>query len=134
MDTQLSVPPLNYPPVLQMLKRAYVFWVVCYEKLPKTHRYSLGKRVDDLFVETIEMVFTATFLKPEEKLPYVKVAIRKCDAIKFFLLILFETDSLEQKRFIALSEPLSEIGNMLGGWHGQLLTKQNSPNKNTGEK
>jgi len=63
----------------------------------------------------------------------VKVAIRKCDAIKFLLLILFETNSLEQKRYITLSESLDEIGRMLGGWHGQ-LTKQNSPDKNTGEK
>ena len=85
------------------------------------------------------MIFTATFLKPEEKLPYVKIAIRKCDAIKFFLLLLFESHSLEQKKFIALSEPLDEVGRMLGGWHGQLTTnpirkKQNSPDKTAGEK
>ena len=126
-------PPQRLLPVLQVLKRVYLFWFDCYGKLPKTHRYSLGKRIDDLFVETIEMIFTATFLKPEEKLPYVKIAIRKCDGIKFFLLILFETNSLEQKRYIALSEPLAEIGRMLGGWHGQ-LTKQNSPIKMTREK
>jgi len=114
-----------------------LFWVDCYNKLPKTHRYSIGKRIDDLFVVAIEMIFTATFLKQEEKLPYVKVAIRKCDAIKFFILILFETNSLEQNTFIALSAPLTEVGKMLGGWHGQLAKpaqKQNSPNETSGEK
>ena len=79
------------------------------------------------------MIFTATFLKLEEKIPYVKVAIQKCDAIKFFLLLLFESDSLEQKKYISLSEPLDEVGRMLGGWHGQLV-KQNSPVKTSGEK
>ena len=125
-------------PVLQVLKRTYLYWFECYNKLPKTHRYSIGKRIDDLFVEAIEMIFTATFLKQEEKLPYVKVAIRKCDAIKFFMLILFETNSLEQNTYIALSEPLNEVGKMLGGWYGQLTKsvsqKQNSPNETSGEK
>lgn len=130
-------PPPRLLPVLQVLKRTYLFWVECYNKLPKTHRYSIGKRIDDLFVEAIEMIFTATFLKQEEKLPYVKVAIRKCDAIKFFLLIIFETNVMEQNRYIALSEPLAEVGRMLGGWHGQLTKspqKQNSPNNIVGEK
>lgn len=130
-------PPQRLLPVLQILKRTYLFWFECYEKLPKTTKYSIGQRVDTLFVETIEMIFTAAFLKPEEKLPYVKVAIRKCDAIKFFLLIIFETNTMEQNKFIALSEPLAEVGRMLGGWHGQLTKhpqKQNSPNNAVGEK
>ncbi len=83
------------------------------------------------------MIFTAAFLKPEEKLPYVKVAIRKCDAIKFFLLILFEADSLKQNPYLTLSESLDEAGRMLGGWHGSLIKpdqKQNSAEKNPAEK
>ena len=124
--------------MLQVLKRTYLFWFNSYDKLPKVHRYSLGKRVDNLFVEAIEMIFTAAFLKPEEKLPYVKVAIRKCDAIKFFLLILFETDSLKQNPYLKLSESLDEAGRMLGGWHGSLTKpvpeKQNSPKNTMGEK
>ncbi len=110
-----------------------MYWFDCYGKLPKTHRYSLGKRVDDLFVETMEMIVTAAFLKPEEKLPYVKVAIRKCDTIKIFLLVLWETNSLEQKRYLALSEQLDEVGRMLGGWYGH-LQKQNSPGDKPEEK
>jgi hypothetical protein len=47
-------------------------------------------------------------------------------------MILWETKSLDNKKYIALSEKIGEIGKMLGGWNGQ-LTKQNSPAK-TGEK
>jgi len=120
---------------LQVIKRIYLFWFECYGKLPKTAKYSLGQKIDTLFVELIEMIFTAAFLKPEEKLPYVKVAIRKCDAIKFFLLILFETHTMEQNRYLSLSEPMIEVSKMLGGWHGQLTkSKQNSPNRFAGEK
>jgi hypothetical protein len=48
-------------------------------------------------------------------------------------MILWETKSLDNKKYIALSGPLDEIGRMLGGWNGQ-LTKQNSPAARPGEK
>lgn len=48
-------------------------------------------------------------------------------------MILWETKSLDDKKYIALSEQLHETGKMLGGWNGQ-LTKQNSPAKPAGEK
>jgi hypothetical protein len=82
--------------------------------------------------EAIESVAIAAFLSREEKLPYVRLAIRKTDTLKIFLMILWETKSLDDKKYIVLSEPLNEVGKMLGGWNGQ-LAKQNSPVK-TGEK
>lgn len=91
----------------------------------------LGVRIDDLFVEIIESLATAAFLAREEKIPYVRLAIRKVDTLKVFLMILWETKSLDDNKYIALSVKIDEIGKMLGGWYGQ-LQKQNSPDK--GEK
>lgn len=54
------------------------------------------------------------------------------DAIKILFMILWESKSLDDKKYIALSVKLDEIGRNLGGWLGQ-LSKQNSPIK-TGEK
>ena len=87
----------------------------------------MGQRIDTLFVEAIECVSVASFLVREEKLPYVKVAVRKMDTVKILLMILWETKSLDNSKYITLSGPLDEIGKMLGGWSGQ-LAKQNSPN------
>jgi len=101
--------------------------------LPKAERFSLGLRVDNLFIETIEAVASASFLSPTDKAPYVRLAIRKMDTIKILLLLLWETKSLDNKKYLAISLKLEEIGKMLGGWNGQ-LTKQNSPAKKTEEK
>ncbi|MEK7514995.1 MAG: four helix bundle protein, partial [Patescibacteria group bacterium] len=92
----------------------------------KSHRYSLGQRIDSLFIESLEALATAIFLSREEKLPFVQRAIRKLDTLKVLLLILWETASLDTKKYIALSLSLDEVGRMLGGWSGQ-LQKQNSP-------
>lgn len=107
-------------PLLQKIKTAYLLWYGYYQILPKTHRHSLGQRIDDLFVETIEAVSIAAFLAREEKQPYVRIAIRKIDTLKILLMILWETKSLDNKKYLALSIKIDEIGKMAGGWNGQL--------------
>lgn len=115
-------------PVLNKIKDAYLLWHGYHQELPKIHRYSLGSRIDSLFIEIIEAVAAASFLSREEKHPYVRLAIRKSDALKILLMVLWETKSLDDKKYIALSVKLDEVGRNLGGWSGQLM-KQNSPNK-----
>ena len=111
--------------MLERIKCAYILWFQYLGTLPKTHRHSLGLKVDTLFVEIIEAVAVATFLSRDEKLPSVRIAIRKVDTIKILLLILWETKSLDNKKYIVLSEKIEEIGKMLGGWHNQIV-KQTS--------
>lgn len=118
-------PPRGLLPALQKLKNGYIRWFEYYTSIPKTHRYTLGSRIDALLVETIEAVATAGFLVRSEKIPYVRVAIRKLDTTKVLLMVLWETKSLDNKKYITLSEELNEVGRQLGGWHGQLV-KQNS--------
>ena len=79
------------------------------------------------------MLAIASFLVREEKIPYVRMAIRKTDTLKILLMVLWETKSLDDKKYIALSVKINEIGRMLGGWNGQ-LTRQNSPVIKTREK
>ena len=87
-----------------------------------------------MFIEIIEAIAAASFLSPQEKQPYVRHAIKKLDALKILLMILWETKSIDNKEYIALSLKLDEIGRNLGGWNGQLTKsldsardKQNSP-------
>ncbi len=119
-------------PVLQKVKDSYILWHSYCSDLPKTERHSFGYRIDSLFIEIIEAIAAASFLSPQEKSPYVRLAIRKLDALKILLMILWESKSLDDKKYIALSVKLDEIGRNLGGWNGQLI-KQNSPTK-AGEK
>jgi hypothetical protein len=80
----------------------------------------------------MESIATAGFLSRQEKYPYVRIAIRKREVLAIFLMIIWETKSIDDDKYIALSIKIDGIGRMLGGWSGQ-LTKQNSPAK-AGEK
>jgi hypothetical protein len=88
----------------------------------------LAEKIDKIFIDGIEAIITANFLSPKEKEPYVRYAIRKLDTLKIFLMMLWETKSLDNKKYIALSEKLNEVGRNLGGWYGK-LAKENSPKK-----
>jgi len=120
-------------PILQKAKTAYMLWFCYYQTLAKNHRYTLGQKIDNLFCDLIEAIVTACFLSKQEKLPYIRHAIKKSDTLKIFLMILWETKSLDNKKYLELSVKLEEVGRMLGGWQGQVL-KQNSPDIKTGEK
>lgn len=121
-------PPLgNFQliPLLQKTKNFYLTWYNCYKTLPKEHRYTLGSKIDTLLIDLIEAIAAASFLTKTEKQPQIKTALRKTDTIKILLLILWETKSLDNKKYLNLSEQINEIGRMLGGWNGQLI--KNSP-------
>jgi hypothetical protein len=91
----------------------------------------------------MEGIAVASFLSKEEKQPWVRHAIRKVDTLRVLLMVLWETKSIDDKKYIVLSGPIEEIGRMLGRWNGQLTKtlqqvrgKQNSPTnvKNVEEK
>lgn len=113
-------------PVLIELKIVYIAWSASAAKFPKTVKYSLGIKIDNLFIDTIEAISIATFLQRSEKLPYLKKAITRVDTLKVFLQIIWEMNLIDIKHYADLSEKLFGIGKMLGGWYGQVV-KQNSP-------
>jgi len=115
-------------PLLQKTKEAYLLWYNFYLIIPKTHRYSLGQKIDTFFTEIIEAVAAASFIMGEDKIKFIRLAIKKVDTLKIFLMILWETKSLDDKKYISLSLKIDEIGKMLNGWHGQ-QQKQNSLTK-----
>ena len=130
----MSPPPQpRLLPLLQKIKTVYILWYGYYQVLPQLHRHSLRNRIDTLFIETIEAISIASFLPKEEKRSYISIAIRKTDTAKILLMVLWETKSLDNKKYIALSDQINTIGKMLGGWNGQLAksldqarNKQNS--------
>ena len=131
LHTSNSTPPptnLQLIPLLQKTKDLYLLWYGYYKVLPKEHRYTLGGKIDILLTEIIEAISRTYFLIPTEKQLYIKLAIRKTDAVKIFLLILWETKPLDSQKYLSLSEKIEAIGRMLGGWNGQ-LQKQNSLTK-----
>lgn len=107
----------------------YKSWHEFLPHFTKDSRYSLGIKIDALIIEIAGLFFTASRLPKEQKLPYLQKSGLKLDILKFLFQMAWEIKSLDNKKYIIISEKIDVIGKMLGGWIKQ-VEKQNSPNKN----
>jgi|SRR3989344_682688 len=106
--------------------------MVCFvPHLTKSSKYTLGAKIDICFLNTIELIFIASYLPKSTKGVYLQKAIVKLDLLKLFLQIAWEIKGIDTKKYIILSEKLAEIGKMLGGWHKQV---KQDPADNAGSK
>ena len=116
MNQTFSPPPGTVLPIIQRLISSYKLWHEYLIKFNKTIKYNLGSKIDSLFTEVIENVFIASHKTKDQKILYLHKASDKFDTLKFFLQIAWEIGTIDNKKYITLSEKLNEIGRMLGGW------------------
>ena len=112
-------------PILNKTSDAYKLWQTYVRNFPKDLRYTLGGKIDLLFIDIIESLFAASYLIREQKLPHLQRATLKLDLLKFFLQLSWECKALDSKKFSAISELTVEVGKMLGGWQKQVNAKVN---------
>lgn len=106
-------------PILQKLIVAYKLWHEYWSHFDKLTRYGLGSNIDALFIETIRYIFSASHKPRDQKITYLNRASDTFDTLKFLLQVAWEIKALDNKKYIALSQHLTEIGRMLGGWQKQ---------------
>lgn len=107
-------------PILQKVADAYLIWHGNLANLERISRYTLGEKIDKLFLETIEYVLLAGYSAREHKAAIVDKASTKLDSLKFFLRLMNRTKELLDKKYLEISQPLAEVGKQLGGWRKSL--------------
>lgn len=123
---QLALSPISrqhFLPVVDHALAVYKLWYQHIDHLSKKARYSLGDKIGSLLIEILELLFIASYKNREEKSSTLETATRKIDLLKFFLQITWEVQALDDKKYIALSEQIQELGKMVGGWKKSLLPK-----------
>lgn len=116
-------PPAKLIPVVLKLKESYGVWQEYLTHFPKANRFTIGSKIDSIFIEAIEYTFLASYTHTEEKLILLGKSISKIDLIKLLLQLSWEIKALDNKKYIHISERFNEIGKMLGGWKKQLENK-----------
>lgn len=110
-------------PILQHLLRAYKIWYEYRDHLTKKSRYTLGNEIDTVFIGVLEFVFLASNSPKEKKSLYLERAVVKFDLLKFLLQMAWEIKTLDNKKYVVLSEQLNDIGKMLGGWYKKITNE-----------
>lgn len=101
----------------------YKQWQSCRDSMPKKSRYTLGDKIDQRFVQVLELLYIASYQSVAEKLPTISKALTGTDTLKFFLRVAWEIQALDTKKYTDLSEGLAKVGREIGGWKKGLQIK-----------
>jgi hypothetical protein len=91
------------------------------KNLEKFNKYSIGIKIDNLYVEIIERLFQAQYISKEKKVEVLQFATIKLDTLKFFVFTLLEIKGTSEEMYLKLNDTLEEVGKMLYGWKQQAL-------------
>ena len=89
--------------------------------------------MDKLLLNTLDLVFRASYSSGEKKIGLVTESIGQNDLAKFFLSVMWECKIIEDKKYIRISKILVETGKMLFGWREYLQNKNPLGQKSFGE-
>src|SRR5258708_5566598 len=104
---------------IPIFKKAYDLYKLFYSYrnlMSKQDRYTIWQRCDGLMLEILESIMAAGQTSKGEKMMFLKKANVKLNFLRVFIRLMHETKSLDMKKYLALQEPIDEIGRQLGGW------------------
>ncbi len=90
------------------------------KSFPQKDRYVLGQKVENLTLETLQLIILAGISEKNKKLPFIEKSIALVDLIKIMLRLAKDINVLDSKKYLQLENFLHEIGRMLGGWRKSL--------------
>jgi hypothetical protein len=88
--------------------------------IAKGARYTLGARIENKFLDLLELSYIAYFTGKEKKAEKITECILITDTLKFFLSVAWEGKLISNKQCEDMALKLEEIGKMLGGWRKSL--------------
>lgn len=90
---------------------------------PKTKRYTLGQRLDNITLDIFELLFSIP--QTQNKIATLQKMSIKLDILKILLRLAKDSQAISNKTYLEMQSVLQEIGKMLGGWIKS--TKQDFP-------
>lgn len=126
------IKPFNAPPdisgkasILNRIKEGYLIWMNLVPHIAKGARYTIGSRIENKFLDLIELSYIAYFSEKEKKATKISECIIIVDTLKYLISIAWESRLISNKHCEDVALKLEEIGKMLGGWKQNL----NNPEK-----
>lgn len=97
-----------------------MLWLVIVPHIPKCIRYTLGSRIENKFLDILEVAYIAYFTDRDKKMEKIVECILILDLLKFLILVAWEGKLISNGNCKDLAIKLEEIGKMFGGWKKNL--------------
>ena len=97
-----------------------MIWVSIVPHIPKSSRYTLGARIENKFLDLLELTYIAYFSEKGGKQEKIEECILLLDTLKFLISITWEAKLISHKQCEDIALKLDEVGRMFGGWRKNL--------------
>jgi len=101
----------------------YKNWLEIHRNVERTARFGIGIKIDNLFLEILELIRKAVYTPVNKKLILLEAVSDKIDSLRFFFQLLWETHLVSNKQYISLGAEIENIGRIVGGWKKGLISK-----------
>jgi hypothetical protein len=106
--------------ILVKVKEGYLVWMNITPHIAKGARYTIGARIENKFLDLLEMSYLAYFTQKEKKAEKITECILVTDTLKFLVSVAWEGKLISNNHCQTVAISLEEIGKMLGGWRKSL--------------
>src|SRR3989344_1222488 len=103
-------------PIIQKSNDLYKMFHEYRKLISKNDRHTIFERTDNLIIDTIQCFLEAGYANPANKLLVLERASVNLNMIRFFIRLMKEIRTIDNKKYVALQLLIDEIGRMLGGW------------------
>lgn len=114
---------LKLVPVILKLKDSYALWQQYLAIFPKANRFTIGSKIDEIFLNSIEYCFLASYANIQERPLLLDRGIARIDLLKLLLQLAWDIKALNSQQYTHISQSIYEVGRMLGGWKKSLIEK-----------
>jgi hypothetical protein len=97
-----------------------LLWLNVVGHIPKGARYTIGVRIENRFLDLLELSYVAYFSKKEEKAENIVKCVLILDTLKFLVHTAWEGKLISHAQYTDIGDKLEEIGRIFGGWKKSL--------------
>ncbi|MCC3415990.1 MULTISPECIES: diversity-generating retroelement protein Avd [unclassified Microcoleus] len=115
---------MNELPIIQKTYDLIKWYVPILNRLPRTHKFTLGDRMIGGLYDILEGLIVARYA--QEKLARLEILNGKIDILRHQTRLLREFDLMSIERYEYVVKLVNDIGSELGGWIKQQKKRSSS--------
>jgi hypothetical protein len=105
---------MNELPVIQKTYDFIKWYVPLLNRLPRSHKFTLGERIINELYDLLEGLIDARYSR--QKLPLLEALNNRLDLLRYQTRLLYDFKLISLDRYEYIGRQLQEIGTELGAW------------------
>ena len=106
----------------------FLLWLApTVEKFPRSHKFTIGDRIEALSLDVLEALIEATYTR--ERAQHLRRANLGIEKLRFLLRLAADLTMLDRRRYEHAARTLDETGRRIGGWiksHNESIAVKNA--------